>query len=237
MTPTSPPRALLLDLDGTIADTMPHIFDAFRHAVAPWVDRPPTDAEVEATFGPPERDCLAAMVPPVGLDEAEARFFAHYEGEGHGRLIRIVDGLAGVIDRARALGWRVGVLTNKGRRAAAFTLRELGLLDGLGILVSGDDVARPKPDPEGVLQASEALGVPSDRILLAGDSPVDVQAGRAAGARTAAVLWAASRPERLREAGADFVCERVSDLLGAIEALDLGEAPASRGPILRPGRA
>ena len=81
-------------------------------------------------------------------------------------------------------------------------------------------MTRPKPDPEGVFLASEALGVAVDRILLAGDSPADVQAGRAAGAKTAAVLWAAFRPDRLRAAGADFVCERVEDLFAAIQALD-----------------
>ena len=54
---------------------------------------------------------------------------------------------------------------------------------------------------------------------MAGDSPADVQAGRAAGAKTAAVLWLAFRPERLRDAGADFVCERVEDLLAAVRKL------------------
>jgi phosphoglycolate phosphatase-like HAD superfamily hydrolase len=111
------------------------------------------------------------------------------------------------------------VFTGKGRRPAVFSLVELGLWDRIEHLVSGSDVARPKPDPEGVYQASEALGVPVGRILLAGDSPADVQAGRRAGARTAAVLWAAFRPERLRMAGADFVCERVEDLVAAIRAL------------------
>jgi HAD superfamily hydrolase (TIGR01509 family) len=124
-----------------------------------------------------------------------------------------------VIDYARWLGWRVGVFTSKSRRSAEFTLAELGLNHLIDHLVSSDDVARPKPDPEGVRHASEALGVPPDRILMAGDSAADVTAGRAAGARTASVLWAAFRPERLRQAGADFLCERVEDLKAAIDTL------------------
>jgi HAD superfamily hydrolase (TIGR01509 family) len=213
------PRALLLDLDGTIADTLPHIFEAYRHAVAPWVERPPTDAEVEATFGPAERECIARMVPGASLDEAERRFHAFYEAE-LGDNVKVVEGIAEVIDHARSLGWRVGVFTGKGRRSARFTLEELGLLDRIEHLVTSDDVTRPKPDPEGVFQASEALGVPVGNILLAGDSPADVHAGRDAGARTAAVLWAAYQPERLRAAGADFVCERVEDLVSAVQALN-----------------
>ena len=80
-----------------------------------------------------------------------------------------------------------------------------------------------------VFLASKALAVPVGNILLAGDSPADVQAGRAAGARTAAVLWAAYKPERLREAGADFVCERVCDLVAAIETLHASGWPRHEG--------
>jgi HAD superfamily hydrolase (TIGR01509 family) len=218
MNPPNPPRALLLDLDGTIADTLPHVFDAYRHAVAPWVDRPPTDAEIEATFGPSERDCIALMAPRADLVEALERFHAYHE-EHHGRAVKVVEGIADAIDEAARLGWRVGVFTGKGRRPAVFSLVELGLWDRIEHLVSGSDVTRPKPDPEGVFLASEALGVPADRILLAGDSPADIEAGRSAGSKTAAVLWAAFRPDRLREAGADFVCERVDDLVGVVRAL------------------
>jgi len=213
------PRALLLDLDGTIADTLPLIFDAFRHAIAPWHDRAPTDAEVEATFGPPERACIALMVPEARLDEAEESFHAFYESR-LGAEVRLVGGLAGVVDHARSLGWRVGVFTGKGRRSAEFTLAELGLRDRVEHIVSGDDVGRPKPDPEGVFRAAEALGVEPGRVLLVGDSPVDVAAGRGAGARTAAVLWAAFKPDRLRQAGPDFLCERVEDLRAAVDALE-----------------
>lgn len=214
-------RALLLDLDGTIADTLPHIFNAYRHAVAPWVERLPSDAEVEATFGPSERDCIAAMVPGLELDEAEERFHSYYEQE-LGRHVRVVEGISELVDHARSLGWRVGVFTGKGRRSAQFTLVELGLRDRVDLLVSSDDVSRPKPDPEGVHQAAEKLGVRVDRILFAGDSTADVRAGRDAGAKTAAVLWAAFQPDRLRQAGADYVCERVDELHAAIDALHRG---------------
>jgi HAD superfamily hydrolase (TIGR01509 family) len=214
-----PPRALVLDLDGTIADTLPHIFETYRHAVAPWVARAPTDAEIEATFGPPDRVCIQMMAPHADLDEAVRRFHEYHEAH-HDRAVTIVEGIVEVIDHARNLGWKIGVFTGKGKRPAEFSLRALGVRDRVDHLVSGTDVIRPKPDPEGVFQASGRLGVPVERILLAGDSPADVQAGRAAGSKTAAVLWAAFQPDRLRQAGADFVCERVSDLHAAVERLD-----------------
>src|SRR5262245_10852986 len=76
--------ALLMDLDGTIADTLPHLFASFRDAVAPFVARMPTDAEIIASFGPPERDCIMQIlyecndttrtVVPQDLDRAVRRF-------------------------------------------------------------------------------------------------------------------------------------------------------------------
>ncbi len=212
------PRALLLDLDGTIADTLPHVFEAYRYAVAPWTERPPTDAEIEATFGPTEAECIAMMAPPSDLDEAVERFHSYHEAH-HSQGVKVVEGIVEVIDLARGLGWRVGVFTGKGRRPAEFCLADLGLMARIELLITGSDVSRPKPDPEGVFQASEALGVPTGRILLVGDSLVDIQAGRAAGSTTAAALWVAFRPDRLRAAGADFVCERVDDLLAAVRSL------------------
>src|SRR6185437_11882955 len=136
---------------------------------------------------------LSLLAPLADLDEAVERFHAYHE-EHHGRAVKVVEGIADVIDFARGLGWRIGVFTGKGRRPAIFSLVDLGLWERIEHLVSGTDVVRPKPDPEGVFQAAQALGVPVENILLAGDSPADVQAGRAAGARTAAVLWAAFRP-------------------------------------------
>jgi phosphoglycolate phosphatase-like HAD superfamily hydrolase len=118
---------------------------------------------------------------------------------------------------------------------SAYEISGLELWDRIELLVSSDDVARPKPDPEGVFQAAEKLAVPPRRILLAGDSPADVKAGRSAGARTAAVLWAAFRPDRLRRAGADFTCERVADLRAALDSLHTesgsngGTDPAPKG--------
>jgi phosphoglycolate phosphatase-like HAD superfamily hydrolase len=128
-------RALLLDLDGTIADTLPLCFDAYRYAVAPWVESPPTDAEVEATLGPSERDCIARMVPVADLDEAEARFHEYYEAR-LGAQVELVEGIATVIDHARSLGWRVGVFTGKGRRSARFTLEALGLAERIEHVIS-----------------------------------------------------------------------------------------------------
>ncbi|MEW4570946.1 HAD-IA family hydrolase [Tautonia sp. JC769] len=222
------PRALLLDFDGTMADTLPLIFDAFRHALSPWIDPLPTDDQVEASFGPAERACLGLFAPEARLDEALDRFFFHYEQE-HERMVRLFDGIPAVIDRARGLGWKVGVFTGKGRRAAQFSMTALGLVDRIDCLVSGDDVERPKPDPDGLFRAARLLDVEPRRILMVGDSPADVRAGRAAGALTCAVTWAAFRPDRLLAEAPHYSCSRVADFLALLDTLhqDGQDAPTA----------
>src|SRR5205085_7040988 len=85
-------RLLLLDLDGTVVDTLPFIIHCYRQAIVPLVTRLPSDEEVVATFGPPEPECLARylwrcerehwlhrpLMPEDYVHTAE-RFFSCYE--------------------------------------------------------------------------------------------------------------------------------------------------------------
>ncbi len=198
--PPTRPEAVLFDLDGTIVDTMGFLFDAFRHAVAPFVSRLPSNAEVVATFGPAERECIARYLKqaeqagtltstdPERVNQAVERFFRFYE-RGHDQ-IRAFPGMIDLIQTLHRAGVPLGVFTGKGRRGAEYTLGELGLWPGvLRCLVSSDDITRVKPDPEGVLKAVERLNVPAEATLFVGDAPADILAGRAAKTRTAAALW------------------------------------------------
>lgn len=217
-------RGLLLDLDGTIADTLPHLFQAFRHAVEPYVQRPPTDAEIIATFGPQERECIERLLadpqlasppqPDLSHEEcvrnAVRRYHEYYEGQAG--EIRMFPGMIEVLEGARRRGWRLGVFTGKGRRSAVFTLRQLGLVDQIDSLITSNDVSRPKPDPEGVLRTLAQLHVDPPRLIVVGDTAADIAAGRAAGVQTAAALWGAFDREATLAAGPTWAFESAAEL-------------------------
>jgi HAD superfamily hydrolase (TIGR01509 family) len=214
--------ALLMDLDGTLADTLPHLFAAFRYGLEPFVKRPPTEAAIVATFGPPERDCLLQLlyedaghtVVMEDVDRAHQRFLDYYSRPAD---LRLFPGAAELVPWVRERGWRFGVFTGKARASAEYTLEHLGLSPYVEVLVSGTDVQKPKPDPEGVLQASRLLGVPPRAMLVVGDTAADVAAGKGARAWTGAALWGAFDPAGLRAARPTWELAAVADLRRVIE--------------------
>lgn len=218
-----PPCALLLDLDGTLVDTLGFLFEAFRHGLEPFVTRLPTDEEIVATFGPSEPECLARYLrraetegfgkatAEAATPEAARRFFTYYESGCD--QVRAFPGMVEVIQEMGRQGRPVGVFTGKGRRGAEYTLSQLGLWPrGVQCLVSSDDVTFAKPHPEGVFQALEQLAVTKDVLLFVGDAPADIQSGKAAGVRTAAALWGSFDKEATLKADPTYACRNVAEL-------------------------
>ncbi len=223
-----PPRALLLDLDGTLVDTHGFLFDAFRHAVEPFVSKVPTDEEVVATFGPAEPECIARYLRRAEAEgfakvtaaesaaKAAKRFFTFYE-EGHDQ-VRAFPGMLDLIRDATAAGKPVGVFTGKSRRGAEYTLTQLGLwpTGAVKVLVSSDDVVCSKPHPEGVEQALEQLGMAKEELLFVGDAPADIQSGQAAGVATAAALWGCFDKEATLRLKPTYALAKVEELRAVV---------------------
>src|SRR5438034_5265942 len=91
-------------------------------------------------------------------------------------------------------------------------LRVAGLEDAFSVIVGADEVTHPKPHPEPVLTALERLGAPAAGAVFVGDSRHDVECGRAAGVKTAAVLWGPFDRSHLEDLAPDYWLERPQDL-------------------------
>jgi phosphoglycolate phosphatase len=113
-------------------------------------------------------------------------------------------------------GYRVGIVTRNSRQAVQVALGRWPLR--YGVLLTRDDVAHVKPDPEHLAAALSALGAVGSTVLMVGDHPMDIAAGKAIGALTAAVRSDAIGIERLRLAGPDVILERVTDLASFLDA-------------------
>jgi pyrophosphatase PpaX len=111
----------------------------------------------------------------------------------------------------------MALVTSKAGDIAARSLAHVGLERLMDAVISAESTKRNKPHPEPVLLACERLGVSPADALFVGDSPHDVEAGKAAGVRTVAALWGFFPRIELEAAGADYFLHDIAELPGLVE--------------------
>lgn len=206
---------ILFDLDGTLIDSIRLILDSYHHTLASHGLPPVHDDEWLAGIGTPLRVQLARWSETVPM-ETLIQTYREYNLTHHDRYVTAYPGVVDAVLAVRAAGARTGLVTSKNRQGA---LRGLGLCRleaAMDVLVCADEVVNPKPHPEPVEKALTLLGVEPSEAVYVGDSTHDMRSGRAAGVRTAAVLWGPFTREQLEPTEPDFWLERPGDLLSLV---------------------
>jgi phosphoglycolate phosphatase len=216
-------RAVLVDLDGTVLDTVADLGAAANRMLAD-VGRPERDPALLARFvgkgiSMLVRRALAGSLDGEVDDALYARalpIFERYYAEESGRRSLPFPGAAEGLAQMRALGLPLACVTNKSERFTFDLLRVTGFGDAFDLAVCGDTVAARKPDPLPLLFACERLGAPPDAALVIGDSSNDVQAARAAGCEVWCVPYGYNEGRPVDTLGCDRV---VASLAEAAELL------------------
>ena len=192
-----PPRALavkavLFDLDGTLADSAGDLAGAINRIRRERGLPPVTVASMRPYASAGARGLLGAGMG-VAPDDAEysalrEQFLAYYEA-GLAETTALFDGIETLLDRLDARGLPFGIVTNKAARYTQPVVAALGLDARAGAIVSGDTTAHPKPHPAPLLHAAELLGVAATECVYVGDDLRDVIAGNAAGMPTIAAEY------------------------------------------------
>jgi pyrophosphatase PpaX len=144
--------------------------------------------------------------------ERMVQTYRTYNLTHHDALVRPYEGVVEEISRMKDVGKKLGVVTSKLRDGAMRGLRVSGLDDVFDIVIGCDDVTNSKPHPEPVLQAVERLRVKAAETVFVGDSRHDMESGRAAGVKTAAVLWGPFDRAYLEDLSPDYWLEKPVDL-------------------------
>ncbi|WP_420125550.1 HAD family hydrolase [Longimicrobium sp.] len=217
----APPAAILFDLDGTLIDTYRLYLECYRRALEPHLGYAPTDKETAARRPASERRFLTDWLGERRGLECHAQMTQLY---GELFMMMSEDIYPGVHEMLTALhtaGLGLGIVTGKGRDAWDVT-RVYSDVGNWDVVITDDDVHAAKPDPGGLLAAVEALGITPQQAVYIGDSPVDMKAGRNAGMRIGAALWAKTEPgeaeEFVRKIAAmnpDWIFGRPSDVTRA----------------------
>ncbi len=209
-------KGVLFDLDGTLADTLELTLRSFRYTMRTHLGRQPPISSFMASMGKP----LPVQMRDYARDEAERLAmldtFASFQGTVHDEMVAPFPGAVATVRVLREQGARVGIVTSKGNRIGRRTMEACALHNEIEIVVFGNEVAHPKPHPEPVFKALDALGLSEDpaSVLFVGDSPHDIRAGRSAGTKTAAVTWGPMDQAALAAEQPDFFIERLSDIVG-----------------------
>lgn len=208
------PRVILVDLDGTIADTVPLFYemslDVFDAAGIPAPDLEAHRLAMLEPGSPIERLFPADFPDRAGFfDRLYRERFAAWLGR-YEQDARPIPGACEAVRELRDAGYAVALVTSS--MGAMPFLDEWGLRELFTTIVSRDHVANVKPHPEPLLAALDRLGHGADEALHVGDSPLDVAAGIAAGTPTVGVLTGVGRADELERAGAIHVLASLSDL-------------------------
>lgn len=206
-----PIRTMLFDLDGTLIDSIRLIIDSYHHTLAMHGLPPRTDDEWLRGIGTPLRVQFAEWRDHPGLDAMIATY-RDYNLANHDRCVTVYPGVVEAVKAVRAAGARTGLVTSKNRPGAERGLRLCELEPLIDVIVGADDVVNPKPHPEPVELALRLLDADPAEAVYVGDSVHDMESGRAAGVRTAAVLWGPFSRAHLERTEPDYWLERPADM-------------------------
>ncbi len=207
---------LLFDLDGTLIDTNELIIASFLHTLEHYYPNQYKREDVYAFIGPSLLETFS------GLDRERAEeMIEHYREHNHLHHDLLVQEYEGVYETILALkerGYKLGIVTTKMSKAVERGLIK-GRLDSLfDVVVTLDDVKKPKPDPEPIELALKLIGSSADETIMVGDNSHDILAGKNAGTKTAGVAWALKGREYLEQYGPDYMLDNMRDLLAIVES-------------------
>lgn len=209
-------QAAIVDLDGTLVDTVGDFAEALNRMLADLRLPPAELAFIKRTIGRGGEHLVRRTLAEAGGDEslfdtAWVRYQHHY-GEINGQHSAVYPGAHEGLAALRGRGWRLACVTNKPTRHAAALLRHKGLAAHFDHVFGADAFARKKPDPLPLLEACKALRSEPARTLMIGDSSNDATAARAAGCPVVLLSHGYNHGEPLEAAGADALLARLDDL-------------------------
>lgn len=219
------PRMVLIDLDGTLVDSVPDLAECVDAMLARLGRAPHGEAKVRDWVGNGvERLVRRALVGQLAGEPDEAEFqraypiFLELYAANTCKRSRLYPGVREGLDFLRSAGYPLGCVTNKAARFTEPLLAALGIADDFGIVISGDTLPRQKPDPLPLLHAAQHFGVAPQEALMIGDSISDVQAARAAGFQIICVSYGYNHGRDIREARPDAVIDSLGELPNLLAA-------------------
>ena len=213
------PKMVLIDLDGTLVDSVPDLAYCVDEMMTVLGRSARGEARVRQWVG----NGVERLVKRALLDQLDGEpdaadfqralpiFMALYK-DNVSKRSQLYPGVKEGLDFLRGAGYRLGCITNKAEAFTVPLLKDLGVYDYFQIVVSGDTLPVKKPDPAPLLHAAKFFNVAADQSLMVGDSISDVQAARGAGFQIVCLSYGYNHGVDIREAKPDAVIDSLAEL-------------------------
>jgi phosphoglycolate phosphatase len=210
--------AVMIDLDGTLLDTVPDIATAAERMLSA-LNLPPRSPEEIRSFigqGIPNlvARCLHGRAVRARAEAMQAEALALFQDfyfEESGRRTAVYPGVLDGLERMRAMRLRLACVTNKVARFTVPLLEHMGLAGYFELVVSGDTLARKKPDPMQLAHVCAEFALAPAAALLIGDSVNDALAARAAGCPVLCVSYGYNEGGEVHNLDCDAIVESLSE--------------------------
>ncbi|MCF8533467.1 MAG: HAD hydrolase-like protein [Reyranella sp.] len=209
-----PPRSVLLDLDGTLVDSLPGILESCQAALRALGHEPDEALDIRRAIGPPLEEIMQDLLRPYGddrTDEAAAAYRRHY-GESGFLGSEPYPGIGRSLEEMKQAGLQIYLATSK---RVTFARR---ILDHLGFATFFDGIHGSVPDgtldhkPELLAHVLSEHALSPAHSVMVGDRRHDIAGAHAVGMRGLGVLWGYGTREELETAGADRLVGSSADL-------------------------
>ena len=218
------PEMILIDVDGTLVDSVPDLAYCVDEMMTVLGRESWGEARVRDWVGNGvERLVRRALVGALQGEPDEADFeraypeFLELYAENTSARSSLYPGVREGLDRLKAANYRLGCVTNKAAQFTEPLLKDLGVYDDFSVVISGDTLAKKKPDPAPLLHAAELLGCEPANAMMIGDSVSDVAAARAAGFQIVCMSYGYNHGVDIRESAPDAVIDTLTEILPLLE--------------------
>lgn len=208
-------RLVILDFDGTLADTQPLILSSLQRTIRELHLPPRTDEQCKSIIGLPLKECFTTL---LGVDDALAGRCADvyrrvFDEDNHPGTVTLFPHVLETLKTLHDRGLLLAICSSRGRPTLEAFVDDFRLQELVAMVVSANDVEHHKPHPEPVQTILKQLKILPQEALMVGDASYDILMGRAAGCRTCGVTYGNQSAADLSEAGADCLIDDFANLL------------------------
>ena len=211
-------KLIILDFDGTLADTRGLIVQTMQQTIASLGLEPRTDEQCASMIGLPLKQAFTDLIPMTdAMGEHCVDTYRQIFNENNAAYT--IPAFPNVLETLRLLsqkGYTLTIASSRSHRSLIEFVVNMDLQEVLSYVLGADDVTQAKPNPEPVLKTLEKYGCTPDEALVVGDTWYDIEMGRRAGVRTCGVTYGNGTREELLNAGADFLIDDFEELKSII---------------------